>query len=187
MANVFESDWDVEIPEPWSLRFARVGHRAGSERLGATVYFHAVHGRLKLREQPPEPPHLIAYSRADGPAPRPSLYRIAEVADPAVLAATLADSLGVRVVVEKARRLLMWRNVRVHVERVAGLGDFVELEAVASTADGLDAERPRIDRLTDALGIHDALLVSDGYAEMLEARRPALGRAGARLTLRADA
>jgi len=158
MANVFESDWDVEIPEPWSLRFARVGHRAGSERLGATVYFHAVHGRLKLREQPPEPPHLIAYSRADGPAPRPSLYRIAEVADPAVLAATLADSLGVRVVVEKARRLLMWRNVRIHV-----------------------------DRLTDALGINDSLLVSDGYAEMLEARRPALGRAGARLTLRADA
>ena len=38
MANVFESDWDVEIPEPWSLRFARVGHQAGSERLGATVY-----------------------------------------------------------------------------------------------------------------------------------------------------
>jgi hypothetical protein len=83
------------------------------------TYFHAVHGRLKLREQPPEPPHLVA-----------------------------------------------------------GLGDFVELEAVASTADGLDAERPRIDRLTDALGIDDSLLVSEGYAEMLEARRPALGVRG---------
>ena len=45
---------------------------------------------------------------------------------------------------------------------------------MASTADGLDAERPRIDRLTDALGIGDSLLVSEGYAEMLEARRPAL-------------
>ena len=100
------------------------------------------------------------------------------MADPAVLAETLGDSLGVRVVVEKARRLLMWRNVRIHVDRVAGLGDFVELEAVASTADGLDAERPRIDRLTDALGIDDSLLVSEGYAEMLEARRPALGVRG---------
>ncbi|MBA2429336.1 MAG: class IV adenylate cyclase, partial [Thermoleophilaceae bacterium] len=93
------------------------------------TYFHAVHGRLKLREQPPEPPHLIAYSRAAGQGPRPSLYRIAEVADPTVLAETLGDTLGVRVVVEKARRLLMWRNVRIHVDRVAGLGDFVELEA----------------------------------------------------------
>jgi len=97
---------------------------------------------------------------------------------PTVLAETLGDTLGVRVVVEKARRLLTWRNVRIHVDRVAGLGDFVELEAVASTADGLDAERPRIDRLTDALGIDDSLLVSEGYAEMLEARRPALGVRG---------
>ena len=51
------------------------------------------------------------------------------MADPTVLAETLGDTLDVRVVVEKARRLLMWRNVRIHVDRVAGLGDFVELEA----------------------------------------------------------
>jgi predicted adenylyl cyclase CyaB len=89
------------------------------------------------------------------------------VADPTVLAETLGDTLGVRVVVEKARRLLMWRNVRIHVDRVAGLGDFVELEAVASTADGLDAERPRIDRLTDALGIDDPDLKLPYYRRVL--------------------
>ena len=139
------------------------------------TYFHAVHGRLKLREQPPESAQLISYSRADASAPRPSLYRIAEVADPSTLAATPADSLGVRVLVEKTRQLLLWRNVRMHVDRVEGLGDFVELEAVASTADGLEAERPRIEHLTDALGIRDARLVTTGYAEMLEARGTALG------------
>ncbi len=77
------------------------------------TYFHAVHGRLKLREQPPDSAQLIAYARANRAAPRPSVHRIVEVADPRALAAALADSLGVRLVVEKARRLLVWRNVRV--------------------------------------------------------------------------
>jgi uncharacterized cupin superfamily protein len=38
VANVFEPEWDVELPAPWRLRLARVGHHAGSERLGASVY-----------------------------------------------------------------------------------------------------------------------------------------------------
>jgi hypothetical protein len=38
VANVFEPEWDVELPAPWRLRMARVGHHAGSERLGASVY-----------------------------------------------------------------------------------------------------------------------------------------------------
>ncbi len=60
------------------------------------------------------------------------------------------------------------RNVRIHLDRVTGLGDFVELEAVTSTADGLDAELPRIEALRAALGIADDALVPDGYANLAE-------------------
>ena len=141
------------------------------------TYFHAVRGQLKLREQPPHPAQLIAYARAEGALPRPSVYRLLEVADHHALASALADSLGVRLVVEKTRRLLTWRNVRIHLDRVAELGDFVELEAVASTADGLEAERPQIERLRTLLGLEDSLLVSAGYVDLLERRRP---RGGAR-------
>jgi len=38
MPNVFEPEWEVDLPEPWSLRGARLAHAAGAERLGATVY-----------------------------------------------------------------------------------------------------------------------------------------------------
>ncbi len=132
------------------------------------TYFHAVTGRLKLREAPPRPAELIAYDRADLAGPTVSLYRIVAVADHLALIDALSDSLGVRCVVEKARRLLLWRNVRIHLDRVAGLGEFVELEALAATPGGLEAEKVKVDELRARLALEDALLVPRSYADLLE-------------------
>jgi adenylate cyclase class IV len=137
------------------------------------TYFHAVQGRLKLREAPPAMAELVAYARADRQGPKVSTYRIVPVLDPQALTDALDDALGVRVVVDKARRLLLWRNVRIHLDRVEGLGDFVELEAVATVPGGLEAERDKIEALRAQLGIADERLVARGYAELLE-RRPSL-------------
>lgn len=134
------------------------------------TYFHAVQGRLKLREAPPQPAELISYARVDLAGPKISLYRIVPVADHIALIEALAESLGVRVVVEKVRRLLLWRNVRIHLDRVADLGDFVEIEAVAATPGGLEVERDRVEELRAVLGIADEHLVTVGYADLLTRR-----------------
>ena len=134
------------------------------------TYFHAVQGRLKLREAPPRPAELIAYDRATLAGPKVSLYRVVPVADHVALGDALGDSLGVRVVVEKVRRLLLWRNVRIHLDRVADLGDFVEIEAVAASPGGLEVERDRVEELRTTLGITDERLVPVGYADLLTGR-----------------
>lgn len=90
------------------------------------TYFHAPHGRLKLREAPPAPAELIAYSRDDVADLKVTDYRIAPVAEPPALVETLGDALGIRLAVEKERRLLCWGNVRIHIDRVSGLGSFME-------------------------------------------------------------
>jgi len=131
------------------------------------TYFHAVQGQLKLREAPPALPELIAYARAELAGPKVSHYNIVAIADHVALIGALRNSLGIRVVVEKARRLLLWRNVRIHLDRVAGLGDFVELEAVASSPGGLEVERDRVEQLRAALGIADERLIAHGYAQLL--------------------
>jgi adenylate cyclase class IV len=132
------------------------------------TYFHAVQGRLKLRESPGAVAELISYRRADRDGPKVSNYRIVPVMDPGATAAALADALGVRVVVEKARRLVMWRGVRIHLDAVAGLGSFVELEAVSDTPGGLAAEEAKIAELRGALAIADDMLVARGYSDLLE-------------------
>lgn len=144
----------------------------GAEDRGTLVqrdtYFHAVTGRLKLREAPPEPAELIGYARPDRSDPVVSAYEIAPVFDPEAVTAVLAQTLGVRVVVEKARRLLMWRDVRIHLDRVAGLGDFVEVEALATSPGGPAAQEPKVAELRRALAIADERLVALGYADLVQ-------------------
>jgi uncharacterized cupin superfamily protein len=57
-ANVFEPEWDVELPEPFKLRGMRLAPRTGSERLGGTLYeidpggavspYHVHHGNEEM-------------------------------------------------------------------------------------------------------------------------------------------
>jgi adenylate cyclase class IV len=74
------------------------------------------------------------------------------------------------VVVEKERRLLLYENVRIHLDRVAGLGDLVELEAPVTGPGGPAAEEPRVRELCAALNITGDLMVARGHADLLERR-----------------
>jgi adenylate cyclase, class 2 len=171
---VLNRNLELKAHDPDPPRTLAAARALGAEDHGMLhqrdTYFHAATGRLKLREAPPAPAELIAYARADLTGPKVSHYRLVPVPDPAALTAALTDALGVRAVVEKARRLLLWRGVRIHLDDVAGLGRFVEFEAVAQAAGGLEAEAAKVAELREALGLgDDRLLVARGYAELLGA------------------
>jgi homotetrameric cytidine deaminase len=140
------------------------------------TYLGTHRGRLKLREQDGSPAHLIAYERADEAGARTSRYRIADVSDPGVTLAALEAALGTEVVVEKERRLLLWRGVRIHLDRVPGLGAFVELEAVAAPGSDLTAEHERVASLRAALAIAPQHVEATGYAALLLAQGAATER-----------
>lgn len=131
------------------------------------TYFAVPRGGLKLREQRPGTPHLIQFERADEARERESRYRIVEVDDAGTLTAALDAALGVRGVIEKRRRLLLWRDVRIHLDTVERLGTFIELEAVAPPQSDLTTEHERVATLRKALTIGDDRLVPVGYAALL--------------------
>jgi homotetrameric cytidine deaminase len=130
------------------------------------TYFRAPRGRLKLRRQD-DHAQLIAYARADAPGARESAYRLVDVPDPDALAAALESTYGVSVDVVKERQLLLWDDVRIHLDAVEGLGRFVELEAVAPADSDLQAEHAKLAHLRQALDIRDAELEPRGYAALL--------------------
>src|SRR5919107_4899314 len=136
------------------------------------TYFAAPRGRLKLREQEPGGPELIAYERPDRAGARESRYRLAPVADGAALREALGAALGTTAVVAKRRRLLLWEDVRIHLDEVEGLGAFVELEGVAEPGSDLTAEAERVARLRAELRIADDDLVATGYADLLAGAAP---------------
>jgi adenylate cyclase class 2 len=73
-------------------------------------------------------------------------------------------AIGIRGVVVKRRRLLLWENVRIHLDEVQQLGAFIELEAVAPPDSDLTHEHRLVAELREALGITDERLVALGYA-----------------------
>jgi adenylate cyclase class 2 len=131
------------------------------------TYFEVASGGLKLREEHPGRPHLIQFERASEPQQRESRYRIIEIDDADTLIAALAAAIGVRGVVAKHRHLLLWRGVRIHLDRVEQLGCFIELEAVAPPDSDLAHEHELIARLRTSLAITDERLIGLGYAEQL--------------------
>ncbi len=161
-------------PDAWER--ARPVRRAGASKppranvasaARPRPYFAVARGGLKLREETPGRPHLIQFERASEPQQRESRYRIIELGDPETLRAALTSALGATVVVCKTRRLFLWRQVRIHLDTVEGLGSFVELEAVAPPGSDLAGEHALVEILRERLGITDERLVASGYAEQL--------------------
>jgi homotetrameric cytidine deaminase len=109
----------------------------------------------------------VQYDRPDAAAPRVSAYRLVPVADAEAMRAALDAALGRLVVVAKERRLLLWEGVRIHLDHVRDLGDFLELEGVAAPGSDLAAERDRVARLSAALGIGPERILPDSYADRL--------------------
>jgi homotetrameric cytidine deaminase len=131
------------------------------------TYFAGARGRLKLREQDPGEPELIVYRRPDDTRARTSEYRRVPVSEAGALREALASAHGTLVVVDKRRRLLLWKGVRIHLDEVEGLGSFLELEAVADEGSELSREREKVERLRAELQIEDSDLVAEGYSDLL--------------------
>ena len=131
------------------------------------TYFHCNSGRLKLREFGDGEAQLIAYRRPDTADTACSRYHLVEVPQPELLRIALADTLGVRVVVEKQREVYLHHHVRIHIDQVRGLGDFLEFEAVLQPSAELVEGDEILSKLKAEFGIDDRDLVATSYAELV--------------------
>jgi adenylate cyclase class 2 len=129
------------------------------------TYFHVPQGRLKLRRINGDNTELIWYQRENQATARASEYHVAPVTDADLMLAVLGGALGVRGQVRKRRELLLWHNVRIHLDEVEKLGTFIEFEAVISDGNDEATSRARIKRLSRELEIDEPIAVS--YPDLL--------------------
>jgi len=136
------------------------------------TFFACGSGRLKLRAFADGSGQLIAYERPDASGPKTSDYSIAPVADPQALRATLARALGITGRVVKQRRLLLVGPTRVHLDRVDGLGDFLELEVVLRDDQAAEEGVAIAHRLLARLEVDATQLVAGAYVDLLRGAPP---------------
>lgn len=169
MASNIEIKARVSDPSELRQRVERLSDTRCETLLQEDIFFNVPQGRLKLRIFAPARGELIYYTRENTSDPKRSDYSIFRTTEPAVLKGVLASAWGIRGVVTKVRLLYLAGQTRIHLDDVAGLGAFMELEVVLR-AQQSDAEGQAIAAdLMAKLGIQKDDLIDVAYIDLLAA------------------
>lgn len=131
------------------------------------TFFACPNGRLKLRELSPQEGELIFYLRPDDVEPKESFYIIARTTTPSTMRDMLSRAYGVVGRVRKRRTLFLAGRTRIHLDRVEGLGDYLELEVVLTANESPQSGRDEAGRLLASLGVLPSQLQARAYVDLL--------------------
>ncbi len=168
---------NIEIKASYNdLEKGRHKARALSAELMGTdhqldTYFNVPQGRLKLRESSLAGCYLIPYLRPDEEGTKKSHYVLLPVEDATTTKELLRRMFGVRLIVEKERHIYLWQNVRIHLDRVAGLGNFLEFEAMVDQSHDQTLCRQQIQFLLKHFNIPETHLIAESYVDLIEQKK----------------
>ena len=134
------------------------------------TYFHCRKGRLKLREFKNSQAELISYLRQDSSGFKISKYNRVIIENPVLLKESLALTLGIKGVVRKRRILYMVGQTRIHLDKIDGLGDFLEIEVVLNENQLIDEGEKIAVELMKKLGVSKSDLIECSYIDLIEYR-----------------
>ncbi|MEZ4689923.1 MAG: class IV adenylate cyclase [Ignavibacteria bacterium] len=129
------------------------------------IYYKVKKGRLKLRIINEKEGNLILYDRAEKKGKRISHYTISGTKDFRELEYILTRQFDILIKVIKKREIYILNNVRVHLDKVSGLGNFLEIEIIYS--DLLKAKK-QMAQLTDLLKLDETKFIKNSYSDLLK-------------------
>ena len=162
---------NLEIKAKYSsLSQARRISRTLGARFGGTLkqtdtYFKVKRGRLKLREINEKELELIYYRRENARGSRYSDYTVLQLQKKEAAKRVLESLFETMVVVKKRRDLFLYKNSRIHIDSVAGLGGFVEFEVLL--VQGKRQAQQLMSFLQSKFGIDSSSLIAGSYSDML--------------------
>ncbi len=136
----------------------------GTDRQTDT-YFRVPQGRLKVREGRLENA-LIFYQRANESRARRATIDMMLLPRRNSVRAILKSALSVLAVVDKRREIYFVGNVKIHLDRVRGLGRFVEVEAITRHGD-LKKIRAQARKFQKLFHITAADIVPQSYSDLI--------------------
>ena len=170
MARNIEIKARVADMDALAARAAAIADSGPVEIPQDDTFFRCDNGRLKLRVFENGHGELIFYRRPDADGPKVSFYVLSPTASPDTLreALTLANGQEGRVV--KHRTVFRVGRTRVHLDRVQGLGDYMELEVVLADDESAEDGVREAHELMARLQIPADCLVQGAYHDLLRGR-----------------
>ncbi len=133
------------------------------------TYFNVSNGRLKLREGNIENA-LIHYERENAAEAKQSTVLLYQHKPDNTLKQILIKTLGIKIIVDKTRRIYFIENVKFHFDTVIGLGTFIEVEAIDATGEiGLEKLKEQCSFYAELFDVQPCSYISYSYSDMLSA------------------
>ncbi|RYD72192.1 MAG: CYTH domain-containing protein [Sphingobacteriales bacterium] len=131
------------------------------------TYFNVLRGRLKLREGSIENA-LIWYERPNDAGSKLSNVLLYKHQPEPALKDVLIKANGIKVVVDKTRKIYFVDNVKFHFDEVKDLGRFIEVEAIDETGEiGVEKIQHQCDYYAAFFNVQPEEFMSSSYSDML--------------------
>ena len=166
MARNIEIKARIEDIEKLAAKVAVVADKGPFELFQDDTFFACANGRLQLRTFSATEAELIFYRRPDQAGPKESVYSIAPVTAPDKIREVLSRAYGQTGRVIKHRTLYLIGRTRVHLDKVEGLGDFLELEVVLAEKEASANGVAVANDLLHKLGIPPENLIEGAYVDL---------------------
>lgn len=131
------------------------------------TYFNSLNGRLKLREGNIENA-LIHYDRRNIAGSKESQVILYHHQPDSALKEILTKQLGIKVIVDKKRKIYFIGNVKFHFDVVEKLGTFLEVEAISKDGEfSNELLKQQCDRYLQFFELPENYLVEESYSDLL--------------------
>ena len=168
MARNVEIKARINNIETLTAKVATMADKGPIEIFQDDTFFACPNGRMKLRTFSDNTGELIFYRRSNQSGPKESVYSIAPITAPDKTREVLSQGYGQTGRVRKHRTLFIIGRTRVHLDRVEGLGDFMELEVVLAEKEPTENGVLVANKLLGKLGISPDNLIEGAYADLLK-------------------
>ena len=167
MARNIEIKARIESVESVAPKAAALAKAGPIEIAQDDTFFRCEAGRLKLRVLSSDSAELIFYRRANQRGPQESFYLRSPSAAADSLRECLSLAYGQIGRVRKQRTLFLVDRTRLHLDRVEGLGHFLELEVPLAEDEPAEFGIREAVKIMEKLGVEPAQLVEGAYLDLL--------------------
>lgn len=149
-----------KILEKDNARFEGLDHQIDT-------YFKTEEGRLKLRQGRIEN-FLVSYNRINQKGPKRSIVKLYKTnEDSESLKDILTQHYGIKCIVNKQREIYYIDNIKFHIDTVAELGNFVEIEACSDNPKDEDKLRNQTEEYMKKFEINEEDLIDKSYSDLI--------------------
>lgn len=161
--KVFINDFREIAP---SLR--KIGAKYNRKLKQVDTYYDCKNSRLKIRIIDNTIFELISYQRPNRKGTKISNYHVTKIKPTEIetIRSGLEHKFGKKVIVKKQRNLWIYKHSRIHLDKVYGLGKFLELETVVKRITPSQA-RKEYNEIVNLLNLSKYKEYNKSYSDLL--------------------